>query len=56
MTPTISATALSRRYRDQAALGNVSLTVGHGSRNGAGKTTLMRIITGPPDRRLRVIG
>jgi ABC-2 type transport system ATP-binding protein len=52
MTPTISATALSRRYHDQVALDNLSLTVEPGTvtgllgRNGAGKTTLMRIITG----------
>ena len=52
MIPPISATALGRRYRDQVALDNVSLTVDPGTvtgllgRNGAGKTTLMRIITG----------
>ena len=52
MTPTISVTELSRRYRDQAALDNISLTVEPGTvtgllgRNGAGKTTLLRIITG----------
>ena len=52
MTPTISVTDLSRRYRDQAALDNVSFTVEPGTvtgllgRNGAGKTTLLRIITG----------
>ena len=52
MTPTISVTDLSRRYRDQAALDKVSLTVEPGTvtgllgRNGAGKTTLLRIITG----------
>src|SRR5262249_2467440 len=52
MTPTISVTELSRRYRDQAALDNVSLAVEPGTvtgllgRNGAGKTTLLRIITG----------
>jgi len=52
MTPPIVATALGRRYRDQAALEDVSLTVEPGTvtgllgRNGAGKTTLMRIITG----------
>ena len=42
MTPTISVAGLSRRYRDQAALDNVSLTVEPGTvtgllgRNGAG--------------------
>jgi ABC-2 type transport system ATP-binding protein len=52
MTPTISATALSRRYRDGAALDDLSLAIGPGTvtgllgRNGAGKTTLMRIIAG----------
>ena len=52
MTPIISATALGRRYRDQAALDDVSLTVGPGTvtgllgRNGAGKTTLLRIVAG----------
>ena len=44
MTPAISATALGRRYRDQVALDNVSLTVDPGTvtgllgRNGTGKT------------------
>src|SRR6478752_862970 len=52
MTPTISATAMGRRYRDQAALEDVSLAVEPGTvtgllgRNGAGKTTLMRIVAG----------
>jgi ABC-2 type transport system ATP-binding protein len=52
MTPTISVTDLSRRYRGHTALDNVSLTVEPGTvtgllgRNGAGKTTLLRIITG----------
>jgi ABC-2 type transport system ATP-binding protein len=52
MTPTISVTDLSRRYRDQAARAGVSLKVEPGTvtgllgRNGAGKTTLLRIITG----------
>ena len=52
MIPAISTTALSRRYRDQAALNDVSLVVEPGTvtgllgRNGAGKTTLMRIVTG----------
>ena len=65
MIPTISATALSRRYRDQIALDDVSLTVEPGTitgllgRNGAGKTTLMRVITGlefPTAGDLRVFG
>jgi len=52
MTPTISATELGHRYRGQAALEDVSLTVEPGTvtgllgRNGAGKTTLMRIVAG----------
>ena len=52
MTPTISATALGRRYRDQAALEDITLTIEPGTvtgllgRNGAAKTTLMRLITG----------
>ena len=65
MTPTISATNLSRRNRDQAALEDVSLTVEPGTvtgllgRNGAGKTTLMRIVTGlefPSSGAIRVFG
>src|SRR5215475_11829341 len=65
MTPTISATALGRRYRDQVALDDVSLTVEPDSitgllgRNGAGKTTLMRIVTGqefPTAGDVRVFG
>ena len=65
MTPTISATALTRRYRDQIALDDVSLEIepdtvtGLLGRNGAGKTTLMRIITGlefPTVGDLRVFG
>jgi len=34
MIPTIAATALGRRYRDQAALGKVSLTVEPGTVTG----------------------
>ena len=65
MTPTISVAGLSRRYRDQAALDNVSLTVEPGTvtgllgRNGAGKTTLLRIITGlefPTTGEVKVFG
>ena len=65
MIPVISATALGRRYRDQVALDDISLTVEPGTvtgllgRNGAGKTTLMRIITGqefPATGVIRVFG
>ena len=65
MMPAISATALSRRYRDQAALDDVSLAVEPGTvtgllgRNGAGKTTLMRMVTGqefPTSGDVRVFG
>ncbi|MBO0831443.1 MAG: ABC transporter ATP-binding protein [Actinobacteria bacterium] len=65
MIPAISATALCRRYRDQVALDDVSLTVDPGTvtgllgRNGAGKTTLMRVITGqefPTSGAVRVFG
>jgi ABC-2 type transport system ATP-binding protein len=51
-TPAISVVGLTRRYRDQVALDDVSLTVGAGTitgllgRNGAGKTTLLRILAG----------
>ena len=50
MTPTISVTGLTRRYRDQLALDDITVDIdGHRitgllGRNGAGKTTLMRII------------
>ncbi|MFZ0186443.1 MAG: ABC transporter ATP-binding protein [Streptosporangiaceae bacterium] len=52
MTPAISVAGLTRRYRDQLALDDVTLDLEPGSitgllgRNGAGKTTLMRIIAG----------
>jgi ABC-2 type transport system ATP-binding protein len=52
MTPAISVAGLSRRYRGQLALDDVTLDVGGGSitgllgRNGAGKTTFMRIVAG----------
>jgi ABC-2 type transport system ATP-binding protein len=52
MTPAISVTGLSRRYRGQLALDEVTFEVEVGSitgllgRNGAGKTTLMRIVAG----------
>jgi ABC-2 type transport system ATP-binding protein len=50
MTPTVSTTSLTRRYRGQLALDEVTLDfdgpsiTGLLGRNGAGKTTLMRII------------
>ena len=50
MTPTISITGLTRRYRDQLALDELTLDFQDSSvtgllgRNGAGKSTLMRII------------
>ena len=52
MTPVISVAGLSRRYRGQLALDNVSFDIEPGSitgllgRNGAGKTTLLRIVAG----------
>ncbi len=52
MTPAISVTGLTRHYRGQLALDNVSFDIEPGSitgllgRNGAGKTTLMRILAG----------
>src|SRR5215475_5704122 len=65
MTPAISTTGLTRRYRDQLALDDVSLEIGAGSitgllgRNGAGKTTLLRILAGqefPSAGQVRVLG
>jgi ABC-2 type transport system ATP-binding protein len=50
MTPTISVTGLTRRYRGQLALDDVTVDIAGPSitgllgRNGAGKSTLMRII------------
>ena len=50
MTPTISVTGLTRHYRDQLALDDVTLDIEEATitgllgRNGAGKSTLMRII------------
>ena len=52
MTSVISVDAVSRKYRGQLALDNVSFTVESDSitgllgRNGAGKTTLLRIVAG----------
>jgi len=52
MTPAISVTGLTRRYRGELALNDVTLELEPGSitgllgRNGAGKTTLLRIIAG----------
>jgi ABC-2 type transport system ATP-binding protein len=65
MTPAISVTGLTRRYRDHTALGNVHIAVSGGTitgllgRNGAGKTTLMRILAGqefPSSGSVRVLG
>ena len=50
MTPAISVAGLTRRYRGQVALDDVTLDLEPGSitgllgRNGAGKTTLLRIV------------
>ena len=52
MTPAISVTGLTRRYRGQVALDDITLELAPDSitgllgRNGAGKTTLLRIIAG----------
>lgn len=52
MTPAISVSGLTRRYRDQTALDDISVSVESGTitgllgRNGAGKTTLLRILAG----------
>jgi ABC-2 type transport system ATP-binding protein len=65
MTPTISVAGLSRRYRGQAALDDVSLDIegpsitGLLGRNGTGKTTLMRILAAqefPSAGRVRILG
>jgi ABC-2 type transport system ATP-binding protein len=65
MTPTISAAGLTRRYRDQLALDDVTVDIEGNSitgllgRNGAGKSTLLRIIAAqefPSAGRVRVFG
>jgi ABC-2 type transport system ATP-binding protein len=65
MTPAVSVTGLTRRYPDQVALDDVSLTVGARTitgllgRNGAGKTTLLRIPAGqefPSSGSVQVLG
>lgn len=65
MTSAITLSGLTRRYSDQIAVDDVSLTVGPGTitgllgRNGAGKTTLMRILAGqefPSSGLVRVLG
>jgi ABC-2 type transport system ATP-binding protein len=65
MTAAISVAGLTRRYRDQVALDDVSVELEDGSitgllgRNGAGKTTLLRILAGqefPSSGRVQVLG
>ena len=65
MTPAISVSGLTRRYRDQAALDDVDIVIGAGTitgllgRNGAGKTTLLRILAGqefPSSGSVRILG
>jgi ABC-2 type transport system ATP-binding protein len=65
MTSAISVAGLTRRYRDQVALNDVSIELEGGSitgllgRNGAGKTTLLRILAGqefPTSGSVRVFG
>ena len=65
MTAAISVAGLTRRYRDQVALDDVSVELEAGSitgllgRNGAGKTTLLRILAGqefPSSGSVRVLG
>jgi ABC-2 type transport system ATP-binding protein len=65
VTPAITVAGLTRRYQDQTALDDVSLTVPSGTitgvlgRNGAGKTTLLRILAGqefPSAGSVRVLG
>ncbi len=65
MTPAISLTGLTRRYRDNLALADVTLKIeapsitGLLGRNGAGKTTLLRIIAAqelPSAGRVQIFG
>ena len=65
MTPAISATGLTRRYRDHTALDDINIAISGGTitgllgRNGAGKTTLLRILAGhefPSSGSVRVLG
>ena len=65
MTPAISVTGVTRRYRHHTALDDISFAVGGGTitgllgRNGAGKTTLLRILAGqefPSAGSVRVLG
>jgi ABC-2 type transport system ATP-binding protein len=65
MTPAISVSGLTRRYRDQVALDDVTVEVEAGSitgllgRNGAGKTTLLRVLAGqefPSSGSVRIFG
>jgi ABC-2 type transport system ATP-binding protein len=65
MTSTISVTGLTRRYRDQVALDDITVDFNGPSitgllgRNGAGKSTLMRIIANQEfasDGTVRVFG
>ncbi len=63
--PAIAVTGLTRRYRAQSALDDVSFTVPSGTitgllgRNGAGKTTLLRVLAGqefPSSGSVQVLG
>jgi ABC-2 type transport system ATP-binding protein len=65
MTPAISVSGLTRRYRGHAAVDDLTVDIeanaitGLLGRNGAGKTTLMRVISGqefPSAGRVRVLG
>jgi ABC-2 type transport system ATP-binding protein len=65
MTPAISVTGLTRRYRDHTALDDINVAISAGTitgllgRNGAGKTTLLRILAGqefPSSGSVRVLG